>query len=142
MSANYMRLLCLMACCLSICLAYGPVRPIVNRYGRGRVIDVVKPVDTAEAQAAALTNAAGAAAASAKLDGANWYALNRYGWEQGRPLLSKPYGPLDKLYAAALPPRSFVAEIDPVFKKSNYGGLYGDKTITLNTGAKLAVSVA
>jgi len=129
----------------------------------GSVGDYVKNAETAEAQAAALTNSAGSAASSAKLDGTDWYALNRYGWEQGKPLLVKPYGPLDKLYAAALPPRSFVAEIDPggffsyslinsmaylklisyiilVFKRNNYGGAYGEKTITLNTGSKLAVS--
>ncbi|KAH8301233.1 hypothetical protein KR018_008805, partial [Drosophila ironensis] len=102
--------------------------------------DVVRAAETAEAQASALTNAAGAAASAAKLDGADWYALNRYGWEQGRPLLAKPYGPLDKLYAAALPPRSFVAEIDPTFKKSHYGGGYGyGERVKLNTESKLAV---
>ncbi|XP_017862121.1 PREDICTED: chorion protein S16 [Drosophila arizonae] len=143
MSASSLRLLCLMACCISVCLAYRPnLAYRSNDYSHGSYADYVKPSDTAEAQAAALTNAAGAAAASAKLDGTDWYALNRYGWEQGKPLLAKPYGPLDKLYAAALPPRSFVAEIDPVFKKSSYGGLYGDKTVILNTGSKLAVSAA
>ncbi|XP_030572679.1 chorion protein S16 [Drosophila novamexicana] len=139
MSVNYMRLLCLMACCFSVCLAY---RPSGNSYRSGGYGEYIRPVETAEAQAAALTNAAGAAASSAKLDGADWYALNRYGWEQGKPLLVKPYGPLDNLYAAALPPRAFVAEIDPVFKRNSYGGAYGEKTVTLNTGSKLAVSAA
>ncbi|XP_034482881.1 chorion protein S16 [Drosophila innubila] len=139
MSVNYMRLLCLMACCISASLAsYRQADYSAPSYGS--VGDYVKNAETAEAQAAALTNSAGAAASSAKLDGTDWYALNRYGWEQGKPLLVKPYGPLDKLYAAALPPRSFVAEIDPVFKRNNYGGAYGEKTITLNTGSKLAVS--
>ncbi|KAM8709024.1 hypothetical protein ACLKA7_015918 [Drosophila subpalustris] len=138
MSVNYMRLLCLMACCISASLAYRQVGYAAPSYGSH--VDYVKNAETAEAQAAALTNSAGAAASSAKLDGTDWYALNRYGWEQGKPLLVKPYGPLDKLYAAALPPRSFVAEIDPVFKKNNYGGAYGEKSIVLNTGSKLAVS--
>ncbi|KAH8415590.1 hypothetical protein KR222_005920 [Zaprionus bogoriensis] len=143
MSVNHMRLLCLMAC-IAACLAYGPA-PIGYQsqggYGSAQP-EYVRSAETAEAQAAALTNAAGAAASSAKLDGADWYALNRYGWQQGKPLLVKAYGPLDKLYAAALPPRAFVAEIDPVFKKSNYGGAYGEKIVTLNTGSKLAVSAA
>lgn len=108
MSAS-LRLLCLMACCLAVAVAH---RPSYGPSGYSGY-DVVKAAETAEAQASALTNAAGAAASAAKLDGADWYALNRYGWEQGRPLLARPYGPLDKLYAAALPPRSFVAEIDP-----------------------------
>ncbi|KAH8379046.1 hypothetical protein KR009_002820, partial [Drosophila setifemur] len=124
--------LCLIACCCISGIAanrphYGP------SYG-----DVVKAAETAEAQASALTNAAGAAASAAKLDGADWHALNRYGWEQGRPLLARPYGPLDKLYAAALPPRSFVAEIDPTFKKSHGGYGYGER-VRLNTESKLAV---
>ncbi|XP_068148623.1 chorion protein S16 [Drosophila tropicalis] len=135
MSAYMMRLLCLAACCLTITMAYRP-----SNYGRQSYGDIVKPYETAEAQAAALTNAAGAAASAAKLDAANWYELNRYGWEQGKPLLVKPYGPLDKLYAAALPPRSFVAEIDPVFKKSHYGGAYGEKSAVLQTGSKLAAA--
>ncbi|KAH8364764.1 hypothetical protein KR084_011204 [Drosophila pseudotakahashii] len=135
MSAT-LRLLCLMACCVALTVAN---RPHYGGSGYGSNYgDVVKAAETAEAQASALTNAAGAAASAAKLDGADWYALNRYGWEQGRPLLAKPYGPLDKLYAAALPPRSFVAEIDPVFKKSHYGGAYGEKAI-LNTESKLGV---
>ncbi|BFF97957.1 chorion protein S16 [Drosophila madeirensis] len=138
MSANNMRLLCLLlACYISAIVAH---RPSYRSSGSDRYVDVVRASETAEAQAAALTNAAGAAASAAKLDGADWYALNRYGWEQGRPLLAKPYGPLDNLYAAALPPRSFVAEIDPVFKKSHYGGAYGGKSVTLNTGAKVAVA--
>ncbi|XP_030372840.1 chorion protein S16 [Scaptodrosophila lebanonensis] len=131
MSSNYMRLICLVAC-VAVCAASG-------YGGRGGYSDIVKPQDTAEAQAAALTNAAGAAAAAAKLDGADWYALNRYGWEQGRPLLARPYGPLDPLYAAALPPRSFVAEIDPVFKKNKYGA-YGQNIVTLNTESKLSAT--
>ncbi|XP_041673632.1 chorion protein S16 [Drosophila eugracilis] len=135
MSAT-LRLLCLMACCIALTVAN---RPNYGGSGYGPSYgDVVKAAETAEAQASALTNAAGAAASAAKLDGADWYALNRYGWEQGRPLLAKPYGPLDKLYAAALPPRSFVAEIDPVFKKSHYGGSYGEKAV-LNTESKLGV---
>ncbi|KAH8306951.1 hypothetical protein KR044_001556 [Drosophila immigrans] len=146
MSVNYMRLLCLLACCISASLASSYRQDNIGyaapAYGGQSYGEYVKNAETAEAQAAALTNSAGAAASSAKLDGADWYALNRYGWEQGKPLLVKPYGPLDKLYAAALPPRSFVAEIDPVFKKSSYGGAYGEKTITLNTGSKLAVSAA
>jgi len=125
MSANYMRLLCLVACCIAASLASyredSYAAPSYGSYGShgsyGSYGDYVKNAETAEAQAAALTNSAGAAASSAKLDGTDWYALNRYGWEQGKPLLVKSYGPLDKLYAAALPPRSFVAEIDP-------GGLY------------------
>ncbi|XP_001353095.2 chorion protein S16 [Drosophila persimilis] len=137
MSANNMRLLCLLlACYISAIAAHRPS----YRSGSGGYVDVVRAAETAEAQAAALTNAAGAAASAAKLDGADWHALNRYGWEQGRPLLAKRYGPLDDLYAAALPPRSFVAEIDPVFKKSHYGGAYGQKSVTLNTGAKVAVA--
>lgn len=96
--------------CVAACLANSyNQRP---SYG-GSYAEHVRPQETAEAQAAALTNAAGAAASSAKLDGADWHALNRYGWEQGKPLLVKPYGNLDKLYAAALPPRAFVAQIDP-----------------------------
>ncbi|XP_016972760.1 chorion protein S16 [Drosophila rhopaloa] len=131
-----LRLLCLMACCIALTVAN---RPHYGGSGYGPSYgDVVKAAETAEAQASALTNAAGAAASAAKLDGADWYALNRYGWEQGKVLLAKPYGPLDKLYAAALPPRSFVAEIDPVFKKSNYGGAYGEKAV-LNTESKLGV---
>ncbi|XP_043950705.1 chorion protein S16 [Drosophila biarmipes] len=141
MSAS-LRLLCLMACCVALAVAnrpqYGASGYGSPSYGSPSYGDVVKAAETAEAQASALTNAAGAAASAAKLDGADWYALNRYGWEQGKPLLVKPYGPLDKLYAAALPPRSFVAEIDPVFKKSQYGGAYGEKAI-LNTESKLGV---
>ncbi|KAH8246732.1 hypothetical protein KR038_011793 [Drosophila bunnanda] len=135
MSAS-LRLLCLMACALTVALAH---RPSYGHSGYSGY-DAVRAAETAEAQASALTNAAGAAASAAKLDGADWYALNRYGWEQGRPLLARPYGPLDKLYAAALPPRSFVAEIDPVFKKSHYGGAYGEKSAVLNTESKLAVA--
>lgn len=114
MSVNYMRLLCLMAC-VAACLASSyNQRPSYGGGGGGvSYAEYVRPQETAEAQAAALTNAAGAAASSAKLDGADWAALNRYGWEQGKPLLVKPYGNLDKLYAAALPPRAFVAQIDP-----------------------------
>ncbi|EDW40759.1 chorion protein S16 [Drosophila sechellia] len=136
MSAT-LRLLCLMACCVALAVAN---RPHYGGSGYGASYgDVVKAAETAEAQASALTNAAGAAASAAKLDGADWYALNRYGWEQGRPLLAKPYGPLDPLYAAALPPRSFVAEVDPVFKKSQYGGSYGQSAY-LNTASKLAAA--
>lgn len=118
MSVNYMRLLCLMAC-VAACLAnsYNQGGNSYNQRasygGANNYAEYVRPAETAEAQAAALTNAAGAAASSAKLDGADWQALNRYGWEQGKPLLVKPYGNLDKLYAAALPPRAFVAQIDP-----------------------------
>ncbi|XP_043649367.1 chorion protein S16 [Drosophila teissieri] len=131
MSAT-LRLLCLMACCVALAVANRP------QYGGSGYGDVVKAAETAEAQANALTNAAGAAASAAKLDGADWYALNRYGWEQGRPLLAKPYGPLDNLYAAALPPRSFVADIDPVFAKSPYGGSYGEKAL-LKTASQVGV---
>eukprot|EP00099_Drosophila_melanogaster_P015171 NP_523981.1 chorion protein 16 [Drosophila melanogaster] len=135
MSAT-LRLLCLMACCVALAVAN---RPNYGGSGYGASYgDVVKAAETAEAQASALTNAAGAAASAAKLDGADWNSLNRYGWEQGRPLLAKPYGPLDPLYAAALPPRSFVAEVDPVFKKSQYGGSYGENAY-LKTDAKLGV---
>ncbi|XP_043063981.1 chorion protein S16 [Drosophila ficusphila] len=134
--SNYLRLLCLMAGCIALAVAH---RPHYAGSGYGPSYgDVVKAAETAEAQASALTNAAGAAASAAKLDGANWNALNRYGWEQGRPLLAREYGPLDPLYAAALPPRSFVAEIDPVFKKSSHGGAYGEKAL-LNTESKLGV---
>nr|XP_016933580.1 chorion protein S16 [Drosophila suzukii] len=137
MSAT-LRLLCLMACCVALTVANRPQYG-GSGYGSPSYVDVVKAAETAEAQASALTNAAGAAASAAKLNGADWNALNQYGWEQGRPLLVKPVGqPLENLYAAALPPRSFVAEIDPVFKKSHYGGAYGEKAV-LNTESKLGV---
>ncbi|XP_037722724.1 chorion protein S16 [Drosophila subpulchrella] len=137
MSAT-LRLLCLMACCVALTVANRPQYG-ASGHGSPRYGDVVKAVETAEAQASALTNAAGAAASAAKLNGADWNALNQYGWEQGRPLLVKPFGqPLDNLYAAALPPRSFVAEIDPVFKKSHNAGAYGEKAV-LNTESKLGV---
>ncbi|KAI8040486.1 chorion protein S16 [Drosophila gunungcola] len=136
MSAT-LRLLCLMACCIAFVVA--SPQPHYGGSGYGSIYgDVVKAAETAEAQAAALTNAAGAAASAAKLGGADWQALNQYGWEQGKELLAKQYGPLEPLYAAALPPRSFVAEIDPVFKKSPYSGAYGAGAV-LNTESKLGV---
>ncbi|KAH8327567.1 hypothetical protein KR074_001347 [Drosophila pseudoananassae] len=139
MSSSALYLLVATCCIATIVSANRPGYGHGPSYGASYG-DVVKAAETAEAQASALTNAAGAAASAAKLDGADWYALNRYGWEQGRPLLAKRYGPLDKLYAAALPPRSFVAEIDPTFKKSHYGGGYGyGEGVKLNTESKLAV---
>ncbi|EDV39687.1 uncharacterized protein Dana_GF24350 [Drosophila ananassae] len=137
MSSSALYLLVATCCIATIVSANRPGYGSGPSYGASYG-DVVKAAETAEAQASALTNAAGAAASAAKLDGADWYALNRYGWEQGRPLLAKRYGPLDKLYAAALPPRSFVAEIDPTFKKNHGGYGYGER-VRLNTESKLAV---
>ncbi|XP_067642793.1 chorion protein S16 [Eurosta solidaginis] len=84
-----------------------------------------------EAQAAALTNAAGAKATAAKINAIKWDLLNLYGYEIGYPLLVKKYGPLSKLYAASLPPRSFVGQIDPAFLKDSYGKIkfVGESTI-------------
>nr|CAB71297.1 chorion protein s16 [Ceratitis capitata] len=74
-----------------------------------------------EAQAAALTNAAGAKATAAKINALKWDLLNLYGYEIGYPLLVKKYGPLTSLFSASLPPRSFVGKIDPAFLKDSYG---------------------
>ncbi|XP_039965649.1 chorion protein S16 [Bactrocera neohumeralis] len=74
-----------------------------------------------EAQAAALTNAAGAKATAAKINALKWDLLNLYGYEIGYPLLVKKYGPLTSLFSASLPPRSFVGKIDPAFLKDSNG---------------------
>ncbi|XP_017476363.1 PREDICTED: chorion protein S16 [Rhagoletis zephyria] len=84
-----------------------------------------------EAQAAALTNAAGAKATAAKINALKWDLLNLYGYEIGYPLLVKKYGPLSSLYSASLPPRSFVGKIDPAFLKDSYGKIkyVGESTV-------------
>ncbi|XP_037940222.1 chorion protein S16 [Teleopsis dalmanni] len=74
------------------------------------------------AQAQALTDAAGAKATAVKINSVNLEALNNYGHQIGVPLLVRPYGSLTNLYAAGLPPRSFVGKIDPAFQRNSYTG--------------------
>lgn len=71
-----------------------------------------QPQETAEAAASAITDIAAAKAAAAKINGVNWAALNKYGYQIGEPLLVRPYGPLTGLYSALAPKRSFVGTID------------------------------
>ncbi|CAD7002620.1 unnamed protein product [Ceratitis capitata] len=81
--------------------------------GAAPAAQVIELPANVEAQAAALTNAAGAKATAAKINALKWDLLNLYGYEIGYPLLVKKYGPLTSLFSASLPPRSFVGKIDP-----------------------------
>lgn len=84
-----------------------------NGGGGSSQAQVITLPSNVEAQAAALTNAAGAKATAAKINALKWDLLDLYGYEIGYPLLVKKFGPLISLYSAALPPRSFVGKIDP-----------------------------
>ncbi|XP_018801535.1 PREDICTED: chorion protein S16 [Bactrocera latifrons] len=106
---------------------YGGAAPAASSsYGGGAAggssaAQVITLPANVEAQAAALTNAAGAKATAAKINALKWDLLNLYGYEIGYPLLVKKYGPLTSLFSASLPARSFVGKIDPAFLK-DYNG--------------------
>ncbi|XP_011199665.2 chorion protein S16 [Bactrocera dorsalis] len=116
---------------------YGGAAPAASSsYGGGAAggssaAQVITLPANVEAQAAALTNAAGAKATAAKINALKWDLLNLYGYEIGYPLLVKKYGPLTSLFSASLPPRSFVGKIDPAFLKDSYGKIkhVGESTI-------------
>ncbi|XP_011179789.1 chorion protein S16 [Zeugodacus cucurbitae] len=121
---------CFVAMAVCLCTSawashYGGAAPAPSSsYGGGggsSAAQVITLPANVEAQAAALTNAAGAKATAAKINALKWDLLNLYGYEIGYPLLVKKYGPLTSLYSAALPPRSFVGKIDPAFLKDSYG---------------------
>ncbi|XP_053955299.1 chorion protein S16 [Anastrepha ludens] len=129
-----------MVACLSAWVsAYGSARPPSgydsSSGGQGsqaaQVAQAVPLPANVEAQAAALTNAAGAKATAAKINALKWDLLNLYGYETGYPQLVTKYGPLTSLFAAALPPRSFVGKIDGAFVRDYYGNIkhIGESTI-------------
>ncbi|XP_054735206.1 chorion protein S16 [Anastrepha obliqua] len=120
-----------MVACLSTWVsAYGSAPP-PSGYDSSSGAQAVPLPANVEAQAAALTNAAGAKATAAKINALKWDLLNLYGYETGYPQLVTKYGPLTSLLAAALPPRSFVGKIDGAFVRDYYGNIQhiGESTI-------------
>ncbi|XP_037823842.1 chorion protein S16 [Lucilia sericata] len=124
MYSNKLVLACLGLICLSSCVwagSYG-VAPAPAYQAVYAPSDYAAP-DAAEAAASAITDIAAAKASAAKINNVNWAALNKYGYEIGKPLLVRNYGPLTSLYAALAPKRSFVGTVDAGFYKDSYGNI-------------------